>query len=62
MGTMEELVERLEEFLTISPLLRLSAYGLTEAQLDRIAERTGLKNHPVAFSQGDVRDMLLERL
>jgi alcohol dehydrogenase class IV len=59
---MEDLISRLEEFLAISPLSRLSAYGFTEDRLDVVAERSGLKNHPVEFSQRDVRDMLAERL
>lgn len=61
-GAMNLLIDRLNQFMAVSPLPRLGEYGITESVVDRIAAKTGLKNHPVEVSQKDVRVMLMEHL
>jgi hypothetical protein len=58
----DRLLERFRAFNAVTPLSRLSTYGIDEPLIDSIAQKTGPKNHPVAVSQRDVKAMLMERL
>jgi alcohol dehydrogenase class IV len=43
-------------------LPRLSAYGITYQDLDRLAEQTSNKNNPVKLSHSDLKEILTNRL
>ncbi len=47
------------EELKMNPL---SKYGISEKDLDKIIEKTGLKNNPVKLSKENIRKILLNRL
>lgn len=59
---MARLLDRLRKFAAAAPYASLSAYDIGEDTISRIAEQTGLKNHPVAFSRQEVQSMLAECL
>ena len=54
-----EEINRLIEFMNIP---KLGSYGITEADLDRIIDKTGNKNNPVELSKEELKEMLLNRL
>lgn len=58
----QELVQQLADWTERLNLPRLSAYGMTEADLDRIVAQTGNKNNPVELDGADLRAILRERL
>ena len=57
-----KLVEILEGWIDEFSIPRLSDYGITEADLERVAESSGLKNSPAELTTGDIRTILSRRL
>lgn len=58
----DHLAERLREWTEALPLPRLGAYGMTEADLDRVAEQAANRNNPVRLSRDEIRALVAERL
>lgn len=40
----------------------MSDYGITENDLPKIIERTGIKNNPVSLTDQDLKEILLPRI
>ncbi len=58
----DHLVARLREWTEALALPRLGAYGMTEADLDRVAENAANRNNPVRLSRDEIRALVAERL
>jgi alcohol dehydrogenase len=58
----EALVEAVAAWLDELQMPRLSAFGIGEADLDRIVAGAENKNNPIALSAEDLRGILLARL
>jgi alcohol dehydrogenase len=56
------LVERLRELADTLNLPRLSAYGISGRDLDRIVEKTSNRHNPVKLSPEAIRGLLARRL
>ena len=56
------LVETLERFLETAALERFSDYGFTAAEIRALAQKSGLKNQPVAFDTSEIEAILREAL
>jgi alcohol dehydrogenase len=56
------LIERLEKWTVNLDIEKLSGYGITEGDFDKIIERAGLKNNPVHLSSDDIHQILKNRL
>ncbi|MHA1274595.1 MAG: iron-containing alcohol dehydrogenase [Promethearchaeota archaeon] len=56
------LVDTLEHWIKVLKIDKLSAYGITEKDIDKIVEKAGLKNNPVELSKEDIKEILLNRL
>jgi alcohol dehydrogenase class IV len=56
------LLDVLESYAYRFKIPKISTYGVTSNDLQRIAELTEMKNHPVTFSQSELVELLSERL
>jgi alcohol dehydrogenase class IV len=56
------LVETLYKWINELRIPRLSAYGVTGGDLDRIISETGNKNNPVELNTAQIRAILMKRL
>jgi alcohol dehydrogenase len=57
-----QLVEKLEAWTRELSIPHLSDFGITENDLPKIIDQTGLKNNPVALNRKDLREILLTRI
>ncbi len=58
----DALLRTIHEFTETLEIAKLGAYGITEADLDRIVEGSGNKNNPVAFGPAEIRRILAQRV
>lgn len=58
----DHLVAELALWTEALKLPRLGAFGVTEADLDRVAEKAGNRNNPVRLDRGEIRALVAERL
>jgi alcohol dehydrogenase len=58
----DHLAERLREWTEALALPRLGAYGMTEADLDRVADHAANRNNPVRLTRDEIRALVAERL
>jgi alcohol dehydrogenase len=58
----DRLVDRLREWTEALGLPPLGAFGIREADLDRVAAAAGNRNNPVALDRGEIRAILAGRL
>ena len=58
----QELVETLEELTAKLGIPYLSDYGITENDLPKIIDQTGLKNNSVALNREELEEILLARI
>jgi alcohol dehydrogenase len=61
----QSLVHLLSDWTDALNLPRLSHYGLTEADLDRVVQHSrgsSMKTNPIVLNDGEIRDLLLKRL
>ncbi len=56
------LVNKIEEWIDVLVVPKLSAFGFKADDVDRIVAETGIKNNPVQLETEDVKKILLERL
>ncbi|TXT58600.1 MAG: Iron-containing alcohol dehydrogenase [Promethearchaeota archaeon] len=56
------LIDKLEKWTRVLEIKRLSAYGITENDFDKIIEKSGLKNNPVYLSDKEMKKILKNRL
>ncbi len=56
------LIQKLAEWIELLRIPRLGEYGITEADIDRIAAEAGNKNNPVALDTDDIGKILRARL
>ena len=56
------LVETFQSWVEQFKLPRLKAYNISASDFDRIIKATGQKNNPVELSEGDLKEILLQRL
>lgn len=56
------LIDKLEELTSLLALPRLGSYGITEADIPAICDRTGNKNNPAKLDKDDLRKILLSAL
>ena len=56
------LIEEINSLIDFMNIPKLGSYGITEADLDRIIDKTGNKNNPVELSKEELKEMLLNRL
>ena len=56
------LIEILNKWITQFEVPRLGSYGITEEDLPIIVEKCGVKNTPVKLNQGDIQEILRDRL
>ncbi|MFX1567164.1 MAG: iron-containing alcohol dehydrogenase [Promethearchaeota archaeon] len=57
-----KLVETLEKWTIVLKIDRLGKFGIIDVDIDRIVEKTGLKNNPVNLSKEDIKTLVLNRL
>lgn len=58
----EFLISLIEQWVEELAIPRLGAYGISEDDIDRIASKTGLKNHPVPLNKDELQEILRMRL
>ncbi|NLM96879.1 MAG: iron-containing alcohol dehydrogenase [Halanaerobiaceae bacterium] len=58
----EILIEKLREWVEILEIPRLGEYGISTADLDRIAEKTDNKNNPVKLDKEQIKEIIRRRL
>lgn len=58
----DALVDKLDLLIDTLGIARLSAYGITEKDLDTIIKDTGHKNHPIKLDNTELADILRARL
>lgn len=58
----KSLIDSLSQMTEELGIPRLSAYGITNADLDKLAEQTSNKNNPVKLSHSDLKEILTNRL
>lgn len=58
----ESLIDSLSQMTDEVGIPRLSVYGITYADLDKLAEQTSNKNNPVKLSHSDMKEILINRL
>ncbi|QTL98203.1 iron-containing alcohol dehydrogenase [Iocasia frigidifontis] len=58
----EILVNKLRDWIDKLAIPRLSEYGISENDLERIIEKAGIKNNPVKLSKKQIRNLLKKRL
>lgn len=58
----DALVDKLDQLTDTLGIARLSAYGITEKDLDTIIKDTGHKNHPIKLDNTELADILRARL
>lgn len=56
------LIDTLDEWLEILQIPRLSGFGITENDFDKIIDGTGNKNNPIALETDEIRAVLQRRL
>lgn len=56
------LLDKLDQLIDTLGIARLSAYGITEKDLDTIIKDTGHKNHPIKLDNAELADILRARL
>jgi len=56
------LVEVLEKWIDELRIDRLGKYGITVNDVEKIANKAGLKNNPVSLSKEDIKEIILNRL
>ncbi|MHA1803783.1 MAG: iron-containing alcohol dehydrogenase [Promethearchaeota archaeon] len=56
------LTDTLRKWTESLQLDKLGKYGITEGDIDKIVEKTGLKNNPVPLTKEDLKTILLNRL
>ncbi len=58
----DALIRTIHQYTETLEIPALGAYGVTEADLDRIVKGSGNKNNPVAFSPNKIREILAQRI
>jgi alcohol dehydrogenase class IV len=58
----DHLIETIHNYVEIFKMPKFSVYGVNETSLNDIVSRTGLKNHPVKFTNDELKDILRARL
>ncbi|MEM9932677.1 MAG: iron-containing alcohol dehydrogenase, partial [Bacteroidota bacterium] len=61
-GYAKGLTDLIQEWIEKVNLPRLSGYGLEKEMIPALAAATGMKNHPIEFSQEEKEEMLRKRL
>ncbi|MFW9882241.1 MAG: alcohol dehydrogenase, partial [Candidatus Thorarchaeota archaeon] len=56
------LVEILDKWTKELKIERLGKYGISKKDIDKIVDRSGLKNNPVNLSKNDIKTILTNRL
>ncbi|MFX1365518.1 MAG: iron-containing alcohol dehydrogenase [Promethearchaeota archaeon] len=56
------LIEKLEEWISKLKINRLGKYGIKNKDVEKIIEKTGLKNNPVYLNKEDIKSIILNRL
>ncbi|MHC1592270.1 MAG: iron-containing alcohol dehydrogenase [Candidatus Helarchaeales archaeon] len=59
---LDVLVEKLENMVNELKIPRLGKFGLSEADVDGILERAGLKNNPVQLDRDEIKQIILRRI
>lgn len=57
-----KLIETLEKWTRELKIDRLGKYGIKEEDIDKIIEKTGLKNNPVILNEENIKSIILNRL
>ncbi|MBZ4647093.1 MAG: hypothetical protein PWR27_120 [Petroclostridium sp.] len=57
-----QLVQKIEEWIKLLKIPRLSEYGISKNDLDKIVEKSGNKNNPVKLGKEHIKQLLLNRL
>jgi alcohol dehydrogenase class IV len=58
----QELIETLDEFTELAQVPRLGEYGFDRNLIQTVAERSGVKNHPVELTSNELFTLLESRL
>ncbi|MEJ6952371.1 iron-containing alcohol dehydrogenase [Natronospora cellulosivora (SeqCode)] len=56
------LINTLRDWVVELDIPRLGKYGVSEDDLDKIVEKTGIKNNPVELAKEDIKQLLIKRL
>ena len=56
------LIEKISEWTKVLKLPPLSDYGMKKNDLDKIVNKTGIKNNPVQLDNNEMKEILLERM
>ena len=57
-----QLIDTLYKWTKELKIDRLGSYGIIEKDVDKIVEKTGLKNNPVNLSKNNINDIVLNRI